>query len=266
LADSDNLGRGLERILLGVPEVVSTARRTGRAELDEHVQGVESAEIDVTLQMKQRPKDEVLAEIRERVTLLPGMSVTIGQPISHRIDHMLSGTRANIAVKVFGDDLTMLRSLARQIETAMRSVAGVVDLSVEQQTDIPTVRVQVNPEDAARFGLQPGQVTTKIQTAFVGNEVNRVLEGQVSFPLVVRYPATDLADLQVIGRTLIDSPSGAKVPLDAIADIYEDRSPNFISREGVQRKIVVQCNVAGRDLRGVVNEIRAAVGDQVALP
>jgi CzcA family heavy metal efflux pump len=266
LAASDNLGRGLERILLDVPEVVSTARRTGRAELDEHVQGVESAEIDVTLLMLERPKDEVLAEIRERVTLLPGMNVTIGQPISHRIDHMLSGTRANIAVKVFGDDLTMLRSLARQVETAMRGIAGVVDLSVEQQTDIPTVRVQVRPEDAARFGLQPGQVTAKMQTAFVGNEVNRVLEGQVSFPLVVRYPATDLADLQMIGRTLIDSPSGAKVPLDAIADIYEDRSPNFISREGVQRKIVVQCNVAGRDLLGVVNEIRAAVSEQVTLP
>jgi CzcA family heavy metal efflux pump len=266
LADSDSLGRGLERILLGVPEVVSTARRTGRAELDEHVQGVESAEIDVTLRMLERTKQEVLTEIRQRVTLLPGMNVTIGQPISHRIDHMLSGTRANIAVKVFGDDLTMLRSLARQIEAAMRGVAGVVDLSVEQQTDIPTVRVQVRPEDAARFGLQPGEVTAKIQTAFVGNEVNRVLEGQVSFPLVVRYPATNLEDLQVMGRTLIDSPSEAKVPLDAVADIYEDRSPNFISREGVQRKIVVQCNVADRDLLGVVNEIRAAVGEQVELP
>ncbi len=266
LADSDNLGRGLERILLGVPEVVSTARRTGRAELDEHVQGVESAEIDVTLQMKERPKGDVLAEIRERVTLLPGMNVTIGQPISHRIDHMLSGTRANIAVKVFGDDLTLLRSLARQIEGAMKGVPGVVDLSVEQQTDIPTVRVRVRPEDAARFGLQPGEVTTKIQTAFVGIEVNRILEGQISFPLVVRYPETRLEDLQVIGRTLIDSPSGAKVPLDAVADIHEDRSPNFISREGVQRKIVVQCNVAGRDLLGVVNEIRSAVGEKVKLP
>ena len=266
LADSDNLGRGLERILHGIPEVVSTARRTGRAELDEHVQGVESAEIDVTLRMQERSKDEVLAEIRERVTLLPGMNVTIGQPISHRIDHMLSGTRANIAVKVFGDDLTMLRSLARQVEAVMRGVPGVVDLSVEQQTDIPTVRVQVRPEDAARYGLQPGEVAAKIQTAFVGSEVNRVLEGQVSFPLVVRYPTAELEDLQVIERTLIDSPSKAKIPLDAVADIYEDRSPNFISREGVQRKIVVQCNVADRDLLGVVNEIRASVGDQVTFP
>lgn len=266
LADSDNLGRGLERILLGIPEVVSTARRTGRAELDEHVQGVESAELDVTLRMKDRPKAEVLNEIRERVTLLPGMNVTVGQPISHRIDHMLSGTRANIAVKVFGDDLVLLRSLARQIETAMKGINGVVDLSVEQQTDIPTVRVRVRPEDAARFGLQPGDVATKIQTAFVGIEVNRILEGQISFPLVVRYPETRLEDLAVIGKTLIDSPSGAKVPLDSVADVYEDRSPNFISREGVQRKIVVQCNVAGRDLLGVVNEIEAAVGAKVKLP
>jgi CzcA family heavy metal efflux pump len=266
LADSDNLGRGLERILLGVPEVVSTARRTGRAELDEHVQGVESAEIDVTLRMKERPKGAVLADIRERATLLPGMNVTIGQPISHRIDHMLSGTRANIAVKVFGDDLALLRSYSRQIESAMKTVPGVVDLSVEQQTDIPTVRIRVRPEDAARLGLQPGEVTSKIQTAFVGIEVNRVLEGQISFPLVVRYPEARLEDLETIGRTLLDSPSGAKVPLGSIADIYEDRSPNFISREGVQRKIVVQCNVARRDLLGVVNEIRSAVREKVKLP
>jgi len=266
LADSDNLGRGLERILLGVPEVVSTARRTGRAELDEHVQGVESAEIDVMLSMKDRPKEAVLAEIRERVTLLPGMNVTVGGPIAHRIDHMLSGTRANIAVKVFGDDLALLRVLARQIEAAMRNVPGVVDLAVEQQTDIPTIRVRVRPEDAARFGLQPGEVATQIQTAFVGLEVNRILEGQVSFPLVLRFPSYPLEDLEAIGSTLLDSPSGAKVPLGAVADILEDRSPNFISRENVQRKIVVQCNVAGRDLLGVVNDIRATVGANVKLP
>ena len=266
LADSDNLGRGLERILLSIPEVVSTARRTGRAELDEHVQGVEAAELDVMLRMKERPKEEVLAEIRERVTLLPGMNVTIGQPISHRIDHMLSGTRANIAVKVFGDDLTMLRTLARQTESVMRAVPGVVDVSMEQQTDIPTVRVRVRAEEAARFGLQAGEVANKIQTAFVGTEVNRVLEGQVSFPMVLRYPQEGMQDMQTIGRTLIDSPSGAKVPLEAIAEIYEDRGPNFISREGVQRKIVVQCNVAGRDLLNVVNDIRAAVGKEVTLP
>ena len=266
LADSDNLGRGLERILLDVPEVVSTARRTGRAELDEHVQGVESAEVDVTLRMKDRPKDAVMSEIRERVTLLPGMNVTIGQPISHRIDHMLSGTRANIAIKVFGDDLPLLRSLARQIEAAIKGVSGAVDISVEQQTDIPTLRVRVRSEDAGRLGLQPGAVAAQIQTAFVGVEVNRVLEGQISFPLVVRFPEVKSVDLQAIGKTLIDSPSGAKVPLDAVADIVEDRGANFISREGVQRKIVIQANVAGRDLLSVVNEIRLAVASQVKFP
>jgi CzcA family heavy metal efflux pump len=266
LADSDSLGRSLEQILLRVPEVVSTARRTGRAELDEHVQGVESAELDVMLQMQDRPKEEVLADVRERVTLLPGMNVTVGGPIAHRIDHMLSGTRANIAVKVFGDDLVVLRGLARQIEAAMRNVPGVVDLAVEQQTDIPTVRVRVRPEDAARYGLQPGEVAAQIQTAFVGTEVNRILEGQVSFPLVMRFPDEPLHDLETIGSTLLDSPSGSKVPLDSVADVYEDRSPNFISRENVTRKIVVQCNVAGRDLLGVVNDIRSAVGSSVQLP
>jgi CzcA family heavy metal efflux pump len=266
LVDSDNLGRGLERLLLSVPEVVSTARRTGRAELDEHVQGVESAEIDVTLKMKQRPKREVLAEIRQKVTLLPGTNVTVGQPISHRIDHMLSGTRANVAVKIFGDELGMLRSLARQVQSAMQPVAGVVDLTTEQQTDIPLMRVVARPEEAARVGLQPGDIAAKLGAAFVGIEVNRVLEGQLTFPMVLRYPPEDLRDPAVIARTLIDSPSGAKVPLEAVASIVEDRGANFISREGVQRKIVVQCNVAGRDLRGVVDDIRTAVAGSVKFP
>jgi CzcA family heavy metal efflux pump len=266
LADSDNLGRGLERILLSVPEVVSTARRTGRAELDEHVQGVESSELDVMLRMKSRSKADVLNEIRQKVRLLPGMNVTIGQPISHRIDHMLSGTRANIAVKLFGDDLLLLRSLARQVEAAMRGIPGVVDLSTEQQTDIPSLRIRVRPEEAARHGLQPGAVAAKIQTAFAGLEVNRILEGQISFPLVIRYEKARLDDLDLIGRTLIDSPSGAKIPLSSIAAIEEDRTPNFISREGVQRKIVVQCNVAGRDLRGVVQAIEQAVSSGVPMP
>jgi Cu/Ag efflux pump CusA len=218
------------------------------------------------LQMKERPKEEVLAEIRERVTLLPGTNVTVGQPISHRIDHMLSGTRANVAVKVFGDELPLLRKLAKQTEAVMREIPGVVDLSMEQQTDIPTLRIRVRPEDAARYGLQPGEISQKIQTAFVGTEVNRVLEGQISFPMVLRYPVPQRQNLDELGRTLIDSPAGPKVPLASVADILEDRGPNFISREGVQRKIVVQCNVAGRDLRSVVNDIRTEVQNKVSLP
>jgi CzcA family heavy metal efflux pump len=266
LAESDQLGRGLERILLSVPEVVSTARRTGRAELDEHVQGVESAELDVSLRMRDRSKEAVLEEIRQKATLLPGTNVTVGQPISHRIDHMLSGTRANIAVKIFGDDLSTLRALAKQAQAAMAGVPGVVDLATEHQTDIPTVRVKVDQATAARYGLPSGSVAETIQTAFLGKEVGQILEGQISFPLVVRYSGEKPTDLSTIEQTLLDTPSGPQVPLAAVAHIREDRSPNFITREGVQRKIVVQCNVAGRDLRGVVNDIQKSIATTVVLP
>src|SRR5437763_1870163 len=162
LSESDQLGSGLERILHTVPEVVSTARRTGRAELDEHVQGVESAEVDVDLKMRERPKEAVLEEIRQKVTLLPGMNVSVGQPISHRIDHMLSGTRANIAVKIFGDDLLTLRALAKHANEIMKDVPGVVDLSVEQQTDIPTMRAKVDQAAASRYGVRSGEVTEAV--------------------------------------------------------------------------------------------------------
>ncbi len=266
LAESDQLGRGLERILLSIPEVISTARRTGRAELDEHVQGVESAELDVSLRMRERPKEAVLEEIRQKATLLPGTNVTVGQPISHRIDHMLSGTRANIAVKIFGDDLNTLRALAKQAQTAMAGVAGVVDLATEQQTDIPTVRVKVDQAAAARYGLPSGAVAETIQTAFLGKEVGQILEGQISFPLVVRYAGDKPTNLSEIEQTLLDTPPGPQVPLAAVAHIREDRGPNFITREGVQRKIVVQCNVAGRDLRGVVNDIQKSIATSVVLP
>lgn len=171
LADSNALGNGLERLLLSVPEVTSTARRTGRAELDEHVQGVESAEIDVRLAMKERPREVVLEELRQKVSLPPGTNVTIGQPISHRIDHMLSGTRANIAVKIFGDNLQVLRQLAAQVQAQMAQVSGVVDLSAEAQADIPTLRVTVDPAAAARHGLETGAVTEAMQTARVGDTV-----------------------------------------------------------------------------------------------
>jgi len=266
LEDSDMLGRAIEQILLGIPEVAATARRTGRAELDEHVQGVESAEIDVGLKMGARSKAEMLAEMRERLTLAPGTNVTIGQPISHRIDHMLSGTRANIAVKIFGDDLTVLRGLARQVQAAMIGVPGVVDLSVEQQTDIPTVMVRLDRAALARYGMPAGEAAGALQTAFVGTEVGRMLEGQNAFPVVVRYEGRAPAHLETIRQTLIDTPSGARVPLSGVAEIREDRSPNFITRENVQRKIVVMCNVAGRDLRSVVNDVRRRTESSVKLP
>jgi len=168
LAESDRLGAALERSLLAVPEVVSTGRRTGRAELDEHLQGVEGAEIDVRLEMGDRPKEDVLADIRNRATLIPGTTVNVGQPISHRIDHMLSRTRSNIAVKIFGDDLRTLRALAEQVRAATTDVPGVVDLSVEQQTDIPTVNVRFNREALARYGLPARHRSPGAQDSVLG--------------------------------------------------------------------------------------------------
>jgi CzcA family heavy metal efflux pump len=267
LADSNALGDGLEKLLLTVPEVTSTARRTGRAELDEHVQGVESSEIDVRLDMKDRPKEEVLAEIRDRASLLPGTNVTVGQPISHRIDHMLSGTRANVAVKIFGDDLQMLRGLASQVQAQMAQVEGVVDLSTEAQTEIPTLRVKVDADSAARYGIPSGEAAEALQTARAGKVVGQVLEGQVASPLVIRYARDERsADLDAVGSTMIDASDRSQVPLSAVATIERDRGPNFIMRENVQRRIVVQCNVSGRDLRSVVDDIQQRVASAVKLP
>ena len=266
LRDSNGLGNALERLLLSVPEVKSTARRTGRAELDEHVQGVESAEIDVRLEMSDRSREIVLEDIREKVSLLPGTSVTVGQPISHRIDHMLSGTRANIAVKVFGDDLQVLRGLASQVQAEMAQVTGIVDLSTEAQGEVPTLRVRVDPVATARLGLETGSVAEALQTARVGRNVGQILEGQVAFPLVVRYRMDGSDDLEGIGATLIQTPEHAQIPLSAVATIERDRGPNFVMRENAQRRIVVQSNVSGRDLRSVVNEIQARVAANVKMP
>ena len=266
LEASDRLGATLERLLLEVPEVVSTARRTGRAERDEHVQGVESAEIDVKLREGNRPRGVVLQEIRDRLSLLPGTNVTIGQPISHRIDHMLSGTRANIAVKIFGEDLNELRRIGQRVQAAMRNISGVVDLSVEQQTDIPTVRVQFDRPALARYGVPSGQAAAALETALVGREVGRILEGRIAVPLVVRYPHADDPDLEAIRRTPLGTSTGAQVPIAAVASVREDRGPNFISRENGQRKITVMCNVAGRDLGSVVEDVQQRIAEAVTLP
>ncbi len=227
LADSNALGNALERLLRSVPEVASTARRTGRAELDEHVQGVESAEIDVRLTMKNRSREAVLVELREKVSLLPGTNVTIGQPISHRIDHMLSGTRANIAVKIFGDDLPTLRQLASQVQAEMAQVPGVVDLATESQMDIPTLRVQVDAAAASRQGLTTGAVAEAVQTARVGKPVGQVLEGQVAFPLVVRYADRPAPLLDGVGSTSIQTPDGRQVPLASVATAARGSRPEL---------------------------------------
>ena len=266
LEESNALGSAVERLLLDVPEVAATARRTGRAERDEHVQGVESAEIDVRLTPGGRPRDAVLAEIRERLSLVPGTSITIGQPISHRIDHMLSGSRANVAVKIFGPDLNVLRGLGTRCLAALQGIPGLVDAALEPQADVPTVRVGFDRAALARHGLPAGQAASNLETALLGRRVGQIIDGQLAVPLVLRYAPGDLADLDAMWQTRLDVPAGARVPLGSLADIVEDRVPNFIGRENGQRRIVVTANVAGRDLGGVVADVRERVAAGVALP
>jgi CzcA family heavy metal efflux pump len=266
LEESDRLGRLVEQVLLAQPEVVATARRTGRAELDEHAQDVSAAEIDVGLRMKERSKDRFLEELRRELAMVPGMNITIGQPISHRIDHMLSGTRASIAVKLFGDDLFELRRLAEQVRNAMDGIEGLVDLAVEQQAELPYLTIRFDRTAIARHGLRIQQVAEAVETAFGGTAVSRVHEGEASFDLIARYAPAALDDLEVLRATLIATPGGARVPLHSLAEIRKDRGPNTISREGVQRKLVVMANVAGRDLGSVVDDIHARVGAKVRIP
>jgi CzcA family heavy metal efflux pump len=266
LEESNRLGRMVEEVLLAQPEVVATARRTGRAELDEHAQDVNAAEIDVGLKMKGRSKDRILEDLRRELSVVPGMNIVIGQPISHRIDHMLSGTRANIAVKVFGDDLYELRRIAEQVRGVMQSVDGVVDLAVEQQAELPFLTIKFDRPAIARHGLRIHQVAEAVETAFGGKIVSRVVEGQAAFDLVARYHPSVLEDLEMLRATLIAAPGGARIPLHALADIRKDRGPNTISREDVQRKLVVMANVAGRDLGSVVEDIRARVRGAVSVP
>jgi CzcA family heavy metal efflux pump len=266
LGKSDEIGRRVEQIMLAQPEVVATARRTGRAELDEHVQGVEAAEIDVGLRETGRPRAELLAELRREFATLPGTNVTIGQPISHRIDHMLSGTRANIAVKVVGDDLPTLRRLGEKVRAAMSGVRGVVDLSLEQQMDIPFVRFVLNRSAIARYGLRAQDVADAIEASFVGATVGRVFDRGVAFDLVVKFDSGANADFARIADLPIDTPLGGQVPIRLLADVRREEGPNMILRENVQRRIVISCNVAGRDLGGVVGDIRTAVAQSVPMP
>ncbi|MBI4819348.1 MAG: efflux RND transporter permease subunit [Deltaproteobacteria bacterium] len=268
LLESDRLGQRVERALLSFPEVVSTSRRTGRAELDEHAQDVNAAEVDVSLDLSKgtRTKQELLAELRRALSQVPGAAVTIGQPLSHRIDHMLSGTRANVALKLYGDDLDQLRTLAEQVKKVAESTPGAVDVGIEQQIDIPEIEIRADRDAVARFGLTTGELAETVERAFAGETVGAVLEGQRSVELVVRLDDSSRSDLEAIGSTLIDTPAGPRVPLRLLATLVRESGPNTISREGVQRKMVVQANVAGRDLTSVVDDIRARIASSVQFP
>lgn len=266
LETSDEMGAQVERILLAQPEVVATARRTGRAELDPHAQEVFASEIDVTLAMGERSKEALLAALRQRFAAVPGTNVVIGQPISHRIDHMLSGTRANIAIKVFGEDLFELRRLGKQIESLVGGVPGAVDVAMEQQSEIPFVSVKFNRPALANYGLSVLQAAELLETAFTGSVVSQIMEGQATFDLVVRLPEQAKSSVDAVRETLVTLPSGAIAPLSALATIEKRRGPNTISRENVQRKLVVMANVADRALVSVVEDIQVVIGKNIHLP
>lgn len=261
LQTSDQIGGQVEKILLNEPEVVATARRTGRAELDPHAQEVFASEIEVTLKMQQRSREAFLAALRQEFKQVPGSNIVIGQPISHRIDHMLSGTRANIAVKIFGDDLVELRRIAAEVEQRVKQVPGAVDVATEQQSEIPQVQIQFDRVALADYGLTLQQAAQLVEVAFGNLRVNQLMEGQARFDVVLKFADDYKASVDAIKNTLVQLDNGALVPIAAIANVQKTRGPNTISRENVQRKIVVMANVAERDLTGVVKDIQADLSE-----
>jgi CzcA family heavy metal efflux pump len=265
LDEANRIGNRVEEILLANPGVVNTDRRQGRAELDEHAQGVNAAEIDVTLKAGVH-KEQLLGDLRREVAAIPGTNVTLGQPIGHRIDHMLSGTRANIAVKIFGPDLYRLRRIGAEVRDAIKGVPGVADLELEQQMDVPQLRIRADRAAMARYGMTAGGLAEAIDVAFNGEVVSQVLEEGKSFDLVVRFPYALRSNAEAIANVSFSTPTGARVPLGQLAQVTAERGPNTVSRENVQRKIVVQANVAGRDLGGTVADIQRRVQETVTLP
>ncbi len=266
LARSSELGKLIETELLQIPEVTTTARRTGRGELDEHSQSTNSAEIDINFQLLDRPREEFLEEVRATLAAIPGIASTVGQPLGHRIDHMLSGTRANIAIKLFGTDLSKMFMLGNQIQNSIIDIEGLVDVSVEQLTETPQLQIKANRGMLAQYGITIEQFNKFIEQAFAGEKIADIYEGQRSFDLVLRLNKDYTEEIAQIRTALIDTESGAKVPLEEVAEVVSVGGPNAISRENVQRKIVVSANVSGRDLEGVVTDIQQAIESDITLP
>jgi CzcA family heavy metal efflux pump len=265
LTESNRIGQIAEKLVLEVPEVISTGRRTGRAELDEHAEGVHYTEIDVDLK-EGRERAEILADIREHLAVIPGVTVSVGQPISHRLDHLQSGVRAQIAVKLFGDDLTTLRSKAEEIRNAMQTVEGATDVQIEKQVLIPQVRFNIDRARAAQYGLPPGEIAETLETALNGRKVSEAIEGQRRYDVVVRFDDASRGSLDALKNVTIDTPSGAQIPASAIATIEEIPGPNQVLRENTQRRIVISANTEGRDLGSVVGDMQARIAAQVTLP
>lgn len=265
LEESDNMGRMAEKILLDIPEIQTVARKTGRAELDEHALGVNVSEMEAPFELDKRSRDEFLADVRHRLGELKGVNIEIGQPISHRIDAMLSGTKANIAIKLFGNDLNKLYNIGGQIKEAIQGIDGIADLTLEQQIERPQLQIKPKRDMLAKYGIPLPEFSEFINVALSGKVVSQVYEGGKVFDLTVKVHDDDKANMEQIGNLMIDA-NGQKIPLHYVAEILPLVGPNTISRENVQRKIVVSANVAGRDLNGVVKDIQETVGEQITLP
>ena len=265
LEESDNMGRMAEKILLDIPEIQTVARKTGRAELDEHALGVNVSEMEAPFELDERSRDEFLADVRQRLGELKGVNIEIGQPISHRIDAMLSGTKANIAIKLFGNDLNKLYNIGGQIKEAIQGIDGIADLTLEQQIERPQLQIKPKRDMLAKYGIPLPEFSEFINVALSGKVVSQVYEGGKVFDLTIKVHDDDKANMEQIGNLMIDA-NGQKVPLHYVAEILPLVGPNTISRENVQRKIVVSANVAGRDLNGVVKDIQKTVGEQITLP
>ncbi len=266
IEESDKIGTEAERILLEIPEVITTSRKTGRAELAEHSFGANVSEIEVPFELKDRPREVFLEDVRIRLNKIPGVIIEVGQPITHRIDHMLSGTRSNIAIKLFGNDLRKMYSLAKDIEGKIEDIPGVVDLFVEQQVETPQIQIRPRRELLARYGIPVHEFNTLVSAGIGGLKVSDVFEGEKKFDLVVRFQENYRNDIESIRRLMIDAANGQKIPLEQVAEIKSASGPYSINREDVQRKIVISANVAGRDLRSVVNDIREKVKQGVSMP
>lgn len=266
LEESDKMGHRAEELLLSIPEIQTVARKTGRAELDEHALGVNVSEIEASFELKERSRSELVAEVREKLGTIVGANVEIGQPISHRIDAMLSGTKANIAIKLFGDDLNRMFTLGNEIKGAIQDIPGIADLNVEQQIERPQLIISPKREMLAKFGISLPEFSEFVNVCLAGETVSQVYEKGKSFDLTVRV-RDDLRDeMEKIRNLMIDTSDGKKIPLNYIAEVRSAMGPNTISRENVKRKIVISANVSDRDLRSVVNDIQARVDKDIKLP
>ena len=266
LEESDKIGRRAEQMLLSIPEIQTVARKTGRAELAEHAFGVNTSEIEAPYELKDRSKSELMAEVREKLNTLIGANIEIGQPISHRIDAMLSGTRANVAIKLFGDDLNQMYTLGNEIKNKIQHIEGIADLNVEQQIERPQLLIRPRRELLARYGISLPHFAEYVRACLGGETVSQVFEKGKSFDITVRVRHNQQDEAEKIGNLCISTPSGVQLPLNQVAEIVSAMGPNTISRENVKRKIVISTNIANRDLRSVVNDIQETVEREIKLP